>query len=184
MKKFLLLMLILGLATSAQAGLIFTVWGEPQPEEIWIYPSEVIEIDLEIGDGQNIFGYGIDYVLTNNQAEFITDGRLEGTLPIQFPAVFELASKITVDEPQQVSITGSQLFGAALEGPQVIMKDLYIHCLEMTDVVLEIYALPGTTVDGQPLEGLVHTLTIHQIPEPMTLTLLGLGGLFLVRRKK
>ena len=72
-----------------------------------------------------------------------------------------------------------------LEGPLVLMKELYIHCLDWTGVVLEIIS-QGLEVDGEYIEPgtLMHTLTIHQIPEPMTIALLGLGGLFVLRRKK
>ena len=198
MKKFIVLLLVLGLATYAQAGLIFTVDGEPQlpeiglPGDAWypILPSDIIELDLELDAVQTIKGYNIAYVLSNPQAEFIWDGasrpEYPGLTDIEFPAVFEMASKMTVSEPQNVTITGSQLFGAALQGPLVIMRELYIHCLQDTDVILEIVALTGTVINGEniPDGTVLHTLTIHQIPEPMTIGLLGLGSLFALRRKK
>ncbi len=193
MKKFLLLMLVLGLATTAQAGLVFTVNGEPQPEEVWLVPSEIIELDLEVDPVQKIFAFTIDYVLSNAQAEFITDGATNPQYPdltdIEFPMEFELLSEVSTDEPQLVQITGSQLFGDPIPGPGVIMKELYIHCLDATDVILqiisrgvELYDLDDNKIfipDGT----VMHTLTIHQ-PEPMTVALLGLGGLFVLRRKK
>jgi len=43
------------------------------------------------------------------------------------------------------------------------------------DVVIGLYAFDGTT--------LLQEATIHVVPEPMTLGLLGLGGLFLRRRR-
>jgi hypothetical protein len=42
------------------------------------------------------------------------------------------------------------------------------------------YDLSGSPIPGSEITG---TLTIHQIPEPATLALLGLGGLLLRRRK-
>jgi hypothetical protein len=181
MKKFVLLMLILGLATSAQAGFVFTVNGQAMESggEITIAPSDEIELDLEIDEGTTLTGYGLDYILSNAQAELLTDR-------IEFPQAFDLASGVKIDEPQHVRISGGQLFSPAVQGPAVIMTDLYLHCLEATDVVLEIVVGATTTINGETLEtgSLLYTLTIHQIPEPMTLTLLGLGGLFLVRRKK
>jgi len=189
MKKFLLLMLVLGLATTAQAGLVFTVDGEPQPEEVWLVPSQIIELDLEIGAGQTILSYTLDYLLSNAQAEFITDGATEPQYPdltdIEFPTVFDFAGKVDIDLPQHVNITAGQFLSPAIEGPAVLMKELYIHCLDATDVILEIVAGAGTVVDGVtiPVGTVLHTLTIHQ-PEPMTIVLLGLGGLFALRKRK
>jgi len=199
MKKFLLLMLVLGLATSAQAGLIFTVDGIAQPDEIgvpgdqWypILPSDIIELDLEISAGSNTAGYKLDYVLTNAQARFITDGA-SGQYPdlpvmtdIEFPAVFDGKGKVTNNLPQLVTITAGQVISDPVEGPAVLMKELYVHCLDSTTVILEIIS-QGTYVDGVFIEPgtLMHTLTIHQIPEPMTIALLGLGGLFALRKRK
>jgi len=203
MKKFLLLMLVLGLATSAQAGLIFTVDGIAQPDEIgvpgdqWypILPSDIIELDLEVDAEQSIFAFTIDYVLSNAQARFITDGAsgqypdLPDMTDIEFPMVFELPSEVNTDLPQLVQITGSQLFGDPIPGPGVIMRELYVHCLDTTDVILEIIS-QGVELyrDGVkefiPAGTVMHTLTIHQIPEPMTIALLGLGGLFALRKRK
>ena len=49
-----------------------------------------------------------------------------------------------------------------------------LHCEGEGDVLVNLY-------DGN--NALVDTLTVSQIPEPMTMALLGLGGLFLRRRK-
>ena len=48
------------------------------------------------------------------------------------------------------------------------------HCTEVGDVVVHLLD------DGMQI---VDSIVIHQIPEPMTIALLGLGGLFLRRRK-
>jgi hypothetical protein len=199
MKKFLVLMLVLGLSSLAsadvvQSPLIFTVNGLPQPDEIWLTPSEIIELDLELPDGHNIRGFTIDYILSNAQAELITDGA-SGQYPdieepmtdIEFPSddLFDLKGSTPIVEPQLVRITSGQLFNPPVEGPLVLMRELYVHCLDTTDVILEIVSM-GTEIDGITYEqgALLHTLTIHQIPEPVTIALLGLGGLFALRRKK
>jgi hypothetical protein len=198
MKKFLLLMLVLGLTSFASAGvipdgtLLFTVNGEEQPAEVWLEPSEVIELDLELLQGHNVLALTFDYVLSNAQAELITDGA-SGSYPdieevmtdIEFPTEFMFAGSTPIVEPQRVRITMGNLTGP-VEGPAVLMKELYVHCLEATDVILEILVGSTSTIDGvtytagEPL----HTLIIHQIPEPMTIALLGLGGLFALRRRK
>ena len=193
MKKFLLLMLVLGLATGAQAGLVFTVDGEPQPNTVILMPSEIIELDLETTVDGTITAYELDYVLTNAQAEFIWDGATnprpdiqDPMTDIEFPAPFDAAGKVVNPEPQLVKITASQIFNPALEGEHILMKELYIHCLEDTDVILQIINV-ATQIDGVFLEpgAVLHTLYIDQyIPEPMTIALLGLGGLFALRKRK
>ncbi len=192
MKKFLLLMLVLGLATSAQAGLIFTINGdETQPDEVWLVPSQILELDLELDAIQTISGITLDYVLSNAQAEFITDGasrpEYPGLTDIEFPSdpLFDLDGTTPIVRPQLVQITTGQLFNPALQGPLVLMTELYVHCLDASDVILQIIS-QGSTINGEFIAPgtIMHTLTIHQIPEPMTIALLGLGGLFALRRKK
>jgi len=58
-----------------------------------------------------------------------------------------------------------------------VLGDYEYRCLAIgPDVLVEL--MHGTT------GGILDSLTIHQIPEPMTIALLGLGSLFLLRRRK
>ena len=191
MKKLLILMLVLGLASVANAHFIFTVNGEVQEPEYWLEPSEILELDLELSADEDLLGYTLDYVLSNEQAELITDGA-SGSYPelppmtdIKFPMVFEMAGSVVVYSPQHVQIAAGQVIGSAVQGPGIVMDQMYVHCLELTDVLLEIIVTGTTIVGGEqiPTGTVVHTLLIHQIPEPATMLLLGLGGLLLRRRK-
>lgn len=186
MKNLLTLMIIFGLAAVANAGLIFTIDGEPQPAEIWLEPSEAIELDLELGDG-TIRAYQLVYELSNNQAELITTG-YDPYPDTTFPALFDLQGGVVAGSTaQRVEITAGQLFTPDLAAPQTLMVNLVLHCLEPTDVVLTVTTAGslGNYWDGNQIAPgeVVHTLIIHQTPEPMTVALLGLGGLFLRRRK-
>jgi hypothetical protein len=182
MRKLLIFVLVLGFASVANADLVFTVNGEPQPPEVFINPSDTIELDVELTAGETITAYDFTYTLSNAQAEFIPDNTV-------WPAPFTFAGGwLEATQPQMVHF-GASVFGPDLEGPldiahgNEIMSGLIVHCLDPTDVTLIITANAGTIVDGQPLEGEIHRLVIHQIPEPLTLSLLGLGGLFLRRRR-
>jgi len=181
MKKLLALVLVLGLTSLASADLILTVDGQPVtgPGEITlIAPSGTAELDLELTAGENIFSYDISYILSNAQAELITDD-------IEFPATFFYPSAVVWDEPQWVEISGQQWdAGSELQGPQVIMQGLILHCLDDTPVDLLVRVEGTTVVDGQviPVGTVLGMLHIEQVPEPVTIALLGLGSLFLRRR--
>ncbi len=203
MKKLVVMsMLVLGMASMANAalkdGFIFHVGGLTAPTEITIGPSDVVELDLGLASGWNTKGFTLQYDLSNSQAELICNGATwgpanghPGLSNIAFPTVFDMPGNASIQLPQQVKITAGQLTSQAVAGPQTLMNELYLHCLEGTDVVLTIKVTASTyinntklstaNVDGFPI---LHTLTIHQIPEPATIALLGLGGLLLRRRKK
>ena len=52
------------------------------------------------------------------------------------------------------------------------------RCIAEGDAVIKLYSTPAGAVLT-----LQDTVTIHQIPEPMTVALLGLGGLALLRKR-
>jgi hypothetical protein len=194
MRRVIAGVLVLLFASLAQGGLVFIVDGEPQPTDILLYPGEVVELGLELESGQNIFSYNLDYILSSDGVCFITDGA-SGSYPdlppmtdIEFPTVFDWPGMITINETQQVRIQAGQLLTPALNGPLVLMDELYMYCSEpFAEIMLTITNAGGTIINGEtvPPDTVMHTLTIHGIiPEPMTIALLGLGGLFVLSRRK
>ena len=179
MKKLLVLLMVLGMTQLASAGLIFTVNGEPQPDEIYLQPSQTIEIGLELEQGQTIAGYQIMYTLSNEQGELLYDGSEPS---FYWPGGMFVGKVNGYDQEgvcTWVEIAASN-FGTYASGPLDLMDGLIFHCLEATDVILTVTGV--VDLDGVSGVDVDHTLIIHQ-PEPMTIALLGLGGLFLRRRK-
>jgi hypothetical protein len=56
-----------------------------------------------------------------------------------------------------------------------VLADYELKCTKLGDVVVTLYADDIATP--------ISSITIHQVPEPVSMVLLGLGGLFLRRRK-
>ena len=172
MKKFLVLMLVLGMASLANATLQISVDGDVGLDEITIAPSDYICLDLTAEgteDGSaywlNIDGPGL--VDIANVVQYVQDGPVEAYIIDLGPAVGH-DQTIMMD----LLIPGS-VVNILPEGTVVDL--LMFHCEGLGDVTVSVFdSNTGATLD---------TLTIHQIPEPMTLALLGLGGLFLRRRK-
>ena len=180
MKKLMVLMLVLGMASLANASIILSVNGDPAPDQITLFPSDWITIDMHLTAGENITGYDVAFVLSNAQAAFDWSG-------ITFPTVFDLPGAVVpVPTPQNVRVTASQIFSPAIPGPLVLVDELLLHCEEETDVVLNLVVMGTTRIDGGdiPVGTILDTITIHQVPEPATIALLGLGGLALLRRRK
>jgi hypothetical protein len=78
-----------------------------------------------------------------------------------------------------------------------LVWNLFVHCDGEAPVVIDLtlnagtaywdYSTPGNLPYGASdtmTEGLLGDLTIYQVPEPATIALLGLGSLFLMRRKR
>jgi hypothetical protein len=202
MKKLVALVVILLMTSVASADLVLTVDGNDNPGEITIAPSTNLEIDLEVDEGYNQ-SYDLDLILSNNQAVWIEPVWVPpaGMTPgywtnINFPSTYTQApSTVASSSATVIRIMGvmNTAQGDYTTVGDVIMNELYLHCEEATDVTLTLvvhddagmlhYESDGMTeiqyTDGQILD----TLVIHQIPEPATLALLGLGGLLLRRRR-
>jgi hypothetical protein len=170
MKKLLVVMMVLGLTVSAQAGISLSLDGADAPAEITITVSTNVMIDVTSDDALAWGGF----VKMGDDAPAEWVGQM-----VILPAAGKSAT---------ASLVGAQgymdtwmLSAAALPGevPQVSAGkqfEIGFHCLAPGDVVI--------TLLGDDLATVKDMLVIHQvIPEPVTIGLLGLGGLFLRRRK-
>ena len=175
MKKLLILMMVVSVASLASAGLTIGVGDVPDPvdSEIVLMPSDIVTITLN-GDGVetgkplwlSVVGPG-----TLNVQK--SDNLVQEDLGIPDAGIFVIELGPILGDNTimfDVLIPGSTL--NILDG---VLGTIEFHCEGEGDVQLLLN-------DGDTME-LLDSLIIHQIPEPMTMALLGLGGLFLRRRK-
>jgi hypothetical protein len=238
MKKVLALMLVLGMTSVVNAGIIDVVvvgegsLGHAGTSEDPLVPSETIEIAIILTHNpypgySSYDGYVIDTM--------DLDLHVSGPATLSTPAIKNKAGEIIGDdlqhhadwdvwsqsgnndgtaagyEPVIVGNSIAQMLGGSFgyilgsqpptgDGPAVpptqLVWNLFLHCDGYGPVTLDL-TLNGSTHyweysnpsggpyggDGLATEGDLGDLVIHQIPEPMTIALLGLGGLFLRRRR-
>ncbi len=170
-------MMVLGMATMASAAIEISVNGALDVEEITINVSDTITIDIYntfVGmQDRNFLSY-LDFYDMAVGGYALSNARL-GPAAGDFPASFLGPWDMRPDFGEVYEITQAWNPGTPSPVPAGVIFLIDLHCeLDGIDVLVNL--LNGDLV-------VVDSLLIHQIPEPMTLALLGIGGLFLKRRK-
>lgn len=160
MKKLLVLMLVLGMSTLASAGLMLTNDGADAGDEIAIDALGELGVD---DDRASVDGFEFEMS--------ITDGTLD-TSGLTFPLTWMFAPYKKGETASSVDVTGGDFFPKT--GPLTIMNGIMANAQVGSIITLTSTASANA---GEVYDRCIVT------PEPMSLALLGLGGLFLRRRK-
>ena len=166
MKKVLVLLLVFGMASAANAGLWISVNGDVDPPdtEVWLAPSEWAVIDV-YSDGTTASDQEFRLFVTNGGYDIsgaINTVNEGGVYDLGFGEIFLDLAVVAVPIPPVPQGT--------------VIDQILVHCeAPDIDMFLELVA---------SRDGLLDSQIIHQLPEPATIALLGLGGLALLRRRK
>jgi len=168
MKKLLVLMLVLGMVSAANATL--SIAGPPEINE-----GDTVSIGI---NNTSIVYYDLVYLSFG----YVSEGGFELSNPrlIYWPP--PPGGLPSPSDP----IDDVIWYGLSLHPPAPtpgvqpgIWFTMDLTCMSAgVDVFVELWD------DALGYETPVDTLVIHQVPEPMTLALLGLSGLFVLRRRK
>jgi len=174
MKKLLVLLMVLGLATTAQAGLQL-ILSSPT---VGIGQDVTLSVSSDTAGAPGIWQGGLilseDLVNWTTPAAAAYDETPPGAVTI-LPAAGDLGSAVYVPGYEgivyRLNAAGTSILPAS--GVQFTIK---IKGMALGDIGIGLQDLTYYSDMALPL-----TLTVS--PEPITLALLGLGGLFLRRRK-
>ena len=183
MKKLLIFMLVLGMASLANATLQISVGSDKDPtdSEYTLLPSEELVLDIWTDAAIPNFMGGTWMLVVDTTLGSFTPGI--GMLPP--PQTVYGTPPYTAQAPNVIPPVGLEgiwgiyvAFGEIAAGT-TMYNQIIFHCEALGDATIYLMDAP----DSVQASIIYDQVVIHQIPEPATIALLGLGCLLLRRRK-
>ena len=170
MKKLLILSLVLGIASLASAGLSLSVDGADAGDTIELVPSDTIWIGAATDQEAGFAAY---IIMTVPATGSWTGGNVvhDDNFPGAVPGWTYYGTGV---DPAMDAWFYNGSIATTDPFPVGIHAEVEFHCDGPGDVIITLFDEGFNPVD---------TVTIIQTPEPATMGLLALGGLFLRRRK-
>jgi len=165
MKKLLVLLLIIGMASAANAAIMLSVDGDTTQEEIYLLENDTAEIGVLVTDAV-YYEAGLTFARVSEGGFELSNEACPWEPPVGIPPMppDDFIYYAIAPPPDWTPVPG-------------LWFTVDLTCISAgVDVFVDL-------IDPQ-VGALIDTLTIHQIPEPITLALLGLGGLLLLRRRR
>jgi len=184
MKKLIVLSLMLGIASVANATILQLsvdgVTNGDATQEITINVCDYVVIDIHGPADSPLLGYIIiEEDGGEDGGEWVDGSYNEVNYPVVHAAAGDMAGVVAYTESgwgDGYEVTADYTPYSSIEDG--LWFEFLFHCTKMDETVTI-----SLWDDDLGYETPVDTIIIHQIPEPMTIALLGLGGLLLRRRR-
>ncbi len=182
MKKLFVLVSILSIISLTPAVLQISVNGNPDPvdSEIVAQPSDTLNLGLY---GDVAAGEAVYWVMVVDNALATLDGgvAVQGGYIASWPLYHMAYAGLYPNPNYSVYYTvAGDLWSSSEPLSGVLVDDVNFNALAFGDAVVYLYSSP----DGEWGNwAIADTLTVHIVPEPVTIALLGVGGLLISRRR-
>ncbi len=191
MKKLLMGAIVLAAASTSSAKLMISVNGITNTTgSTYLAPSDTVVIGIK-GDGQTPAPVGAWLIVEGpgalaggsnlypgNLSEFYTHVPGSGHGFEQMKAMLESMGFVDVGGLTQMRFAHSTTPSPSTDGQ--LVTDIMLHREDIGDIVV---SLVDSMLVDKASALFYDTLVVHDIPEPATLALLGVGGLLLVRTR-
>lgn len=187
MKKLLIFMLVLCVASAANAGLVISIHevGGAEYDGRTLAYSDYLWLDVEAIDGDTGAQYFV--LMADTSLATISGGVAlvppapDGSMHLGAVSANYFTSGVPVGYDGIVGAVDHLLSPPPPYPDGVYFDEILFHCEGAGDVEIVLMLVDTATWSVTTTE--LDSITIPQVPEPMTVLLLGLGGLFLRRRR-